>query len=69
MNGQSGGTGAADTIRFADRVALLAETRLVAAGSPVEVLTPARLAEVYGVEAAVLPDAAGCPAMRSMKMP
>jgi iron complex transport system ATP-binding protein len=49
--------------RFADRVALLAETRLVAQGTPAEVLTPARLAEVYGVEAAVLPDAAGCPAI------
>jgi iron complex transport system ATP-binding protein len=34
---------------YADRLALLAEGRLLAVGSPAEVLTPERLSQVYGV--------------------
>lgn len=42
----------------ADRVALLAEGRVVACGTPVEVLTPERLAPVYGIEVDVRHDTA-----------
>jgi iron complex transport system ATP-binding protein len=49
--------------RFADRVALLAAGRLAAIGTPAAVLTAATLAEVYAVEAEVLPAASGCPAI------
>jgi iron complex transport system ATP-binding protein len=38
-------------LRFADRVAVLGEGRIVAHGTPEEVLTPALLRDVYGVEA------------------
>ena len=38
-------------LRFADQVAVLGGGRIVASGAPVEVLTPALLREVYGVEA------------------
>ena len=38
---------------YADRLALLCEGRLLAEGSPAEVLTPARLSHVYGVEIVV----------------
>jgi|Deesub1362A_J573_1020465.scaffolds.fasta_scaffold00391_30 iron complex transport system ATP-binding protein len=38
---------------FADRLVLLAEGKVVAQGTPEEVLTPGRLREVFGVEARV----------------
>jgi iron complex transport system ATP-binding protein len=39
--------------RFADRMVLLDQGRLVADGTPVEVLTAARLESVFGIEAVV----------------
>jgi iron complex transport system ATP-binding protein len=47
--------------RFADRVLLLDRGRVVAEGAAVDVLTPQRIAEVYGVEAEVTRDAHGRP--------
>jgi len=44
---------------FCDRLVVLRGGRLVAAGCPAEVLTPALIAAVYEVAAEVLPDAAG----------
>lgn len=40
-------------LRFADRIMVLAHSRLVALGEPREIVTPALLAEVYGVRARV----------------
>jgi iron complex transport system ATP-binding protein len=40
---------------YADRLALLCEGQLLAVGSAAEVLTPARLSHVYGVEIVVAP--------------
>jgi len=48
---------------FADRVALLAAGRLVAAGPPAEVLTPERLGEVYGLPISVGKGPRGGPAI------
>jgi len=45
--------------RFADRVLVMDRGRLVADGSPREVLTPARLAEVFGVEATITDSEVG----------
>jgi len=45
--------------RAGDRVALLAEGRILAAGPPAEALTPARLARTFGVDAEVLRTADG----------
>lgn len=45
--------------RFADEVVLLADGAVVARGAPGDVLTPERIAEVYGVEARVTHDDAG----------
>jgi iron complex transport system ATP-binding protein len=45
--------------RFCDRLLLLHDGRLVAAGPPAEVLTPGLLAEVFAVDAEVGPDALG----------
>ncbi|QWF77880.1 ABC transporter ATP-binding protein [Amycolatopsis sp. CA-230715] len=45
--------------RFCDRLALMHHGRLVASGPPCEVLTPARIQEVFGVEAEVGPDRGG----------
>ncbi|KAA1424427.1 ABC transporter ATP-binding protein [Mumia zhuanghuii] len=44
---------------FCDRVLVLADGRVVAAGKPADVLTSALIAEVYGVEAEVVADARG----------
>ena len=41
--------------RFADRVLVMENGRLVAQGDPAETLDPARMAEVFGVEAQMLP--------------
>lgn len=45
-------------VRFADRVALLAEGRLIASGTPEAVLTTERVGDVYGVEVARRPGLA-----------
>ena len=45
--------------RWADRLIVLSEGRLVASGRPTDVLTTDLLSTVYGVEAAVLSDGAG----------
>ena len=44
--------------RYADRMVALSEGRIVADGPPVEVLTPALLAQVFGVQAHILTDPA-----------
>ncbi|SFH66530.1 heme ABC transporter ATP-binding protein [Albimonas pacifica] len=48
---------------FADRVALLAAGRLVAVGTPAEVLTPGLLGEVYGLPISVGTGPRGGPAI------
>lgn len=53
--------------RYCERIVLLDRGRAVAAGSPSEVLTPERLAEVYRVEADVVWDAAGGPSVRVLR--
>lgn len=45
--------------RWADRIALLSNGELAAVGSPVEVLTPERLAAVYGAPVTVTADPNG----------
>ena len=45
--------------RFADRIVIMDRGRLVADGAPREVLTPERIAAVFGVEAVIIDDAAG----------
>jgi iron complex transport system ATP-binding protein len=47
--------------RFADEIVLLDRGALVARGTPREVLTPERIAQVYGVEADVSLDETGRP--------
>ncbi|MFD7230357.1 ABC transporter ATP-binding protein [Streptomyces sp. NPDC059881] len=49
--------------RFCDRVLLMDQGRLVAAGVPGDVLSPDRLAEVFQVDAEVGPDSLGNPAV------
>ena len=43
--------------RFCDRLALMKDGRLLAEGAPAEVLTPARVAEAFGVDAVQLEHA------------
>jgi iron complex transport system ATP-binding protein len=45
--------------RFADRVVMMERGRLVADGKPREVLTPERIAAVFGVEASIADSAVG----------
>lgn len=45
--------------RWADRLVVIGQGRLVADGAPAEVLTPGLLAEVYGVVARIEPCSAG----------
>jgi iron complex transport system ATP-binding protein len=47
--------------RFATNVVLLAEGRVVATGPPAAVLTPARLRDVFAVDARVVTTVDGCP--------
>ena len=47
--------------RFCDRLALLAEGRILAIGRPAEVLTPERLRQAFGIEADVLAAPDGSP--------
>jgi len=47
--------------RFCDRLALLADGRVLESGPPAEVLTPASLRAVYGIEAEVLHAPDGTP--------
>ena len=46
-------------LRLADRVIVLAGGRLIADGAPLQALTPAVLAQAYGVEAAIVAGMAG----------
>jgi iron complex transport system ATP-binding protein len=46
-------------LRLADRVLVLQGGRVIADGSPLEALTPAVLAQAYGVEAAIVPGLSG----------
>jgi iron complex transport system ATP-binding protein len=46
-------------LRLADRVVVLQGGRLIADAAPLEALTPAVLAQAYGVEAAIVPGSAG----------
>jgi iron complex transport system ATP-binding protein len=47
--------------RFCDRLALLAEGRILASGRPAEVLTPEQLRRAFGIEADVLSAPDGSP--------
>ncbi|UCE87868.1 MAG: ABC transporter ATP-binding protein [Deltaproteobacteria bacterium] len=47
--------------RMCDRLAMLHEGRVVAAGTPADVLTPDRLRRVFGIEADVVPAPDGSP--------
>ena len=47
--------------RFCDRLVLLGGGRVLAAGTPAEVLVPERLREAFGIEAAILRDPGGQP--------
>ena len=51
--------------RFADRVLIMESGRIVAQGAPAQALDPARIAEVFGVDAQMLPfDGASIPMAR-----
>lgn len=51
--------------RFADRVLIMDNGRIAAQGKPAETLDPARIAEVFGVDAQMLPfDGASIPVAR-----
>jgi iron complex transport system ATP-binding protein len=53
--------------RFAGRLALLHEGRLLATGSPAEVLQPALLRLAYGVEVAIQPGPDGLPVVLPLR--
>ncbi len=53
--------------RFAGRLALLHEGRVLATGTPDEVLTPALLRTAYGVEAAIQPGPDGHPVVLPLR--
>jgi iron complex transport system ATP-binding protein len=55
--------------RACDRLALLAGGRIVAAGPPAEVLTPALLREVFAIEADVLATPDGQPVVVPRSLP
>jgi iron complex transport system ATP-binding protein len=52
----------ATVVRFATHAALLCDGRIVAAGSPTEVLTPTRCRQVFAVNAEIMTTADGRPA-------
>nr|WP_246852295.1 ABC transporter ATP-binding protein [Patulibacter sp. SYSU D01012] len=55
---------------FCDRLVVLADGRVVAAGTPTEVLTPELIADVYAVRAVVTPDGpGGTPSVRYVPGP
>ncbi|WP_059008905.1 ABC transporter ATP-binding protein [Streptomyces specialis] len=45
--------------RYCDRLLLMCDGTLVATGAPEDVLTPGRLRDVFGIDAALAPDPAG----------
>ena len=47
--------------RFADRIALMRNGRLLAVGRPAAVLSPAMLRRAFGVDVSVQPGPDGCP--------
>ncbi|MGK5529640.1 ABC transporter ATP-binding protein [Streptomyces sp. URMC 129] len=49
--------------RYCDRLFLMHDGRLVAAGTPPEVLTPRWLRDVFGIDGEIVPDTAGHPAL------
>lgn len=49
--------------RYCDRLVLMRSGRLVASGSPAEVLTPEHLAETFEVDAELTTDRLGRPAL------
>jgi iron complex transport system ATP-binding protein len=55
--------------RFCDRLALLAGGRILAAGPPAEVLTPALLFAAYGVDADVFAGPDGAPVVVPRRPP
>jgi iron complex transport system ATP-binding protein len=55
--------------RACDRLALLAEGRILAAGAPAAVLTPALLREAFGIEAEVLATPDGLPVVVPRSLP
>ncbi len=55
--------------RFCDRLVLLADGEVLAAGAPAEVLTPERLRRAFGIDAAVVPGPEGAPLVVPLAVP